>query len=165
MHRVPSLYVCALTESVAMSRGISMADDGAPASYSTQGLKHAGSRPSVCIESGASPASPLLSSPRPFVSHEYLNWILKAQNHRTNEPSPRHGSRDLDERLEFRGGPSERGDRSGMLSDHAARLEGNAVKKWQLSRVSERSRKNPRLGVSSRGIRNSAKDCGPSYPA
>lgn len=28
-------------------------------------------------------------SPRPFVSHEYLNWILKAQNHRTDEPSLR----------------------------------------------------------------------------
>lgn len=30
-----------------------------------------------------------LAHPRPFVSHEYLNWILKAQNHRTNEPLPR----------------------------------------------------------------------------
>lgn len=28
--------------------------------------------------------------PRP--PHEYLNWILKAQNHRTNEPSPREDS-------------------------------------------------------------------------
>jgi len=51
------------------------------------GLKHVGSRPSVCIESGAPRSAP----------HEYLNWILKAQNHRTNEPSPR--CRDLDERV------------------------------------------------------------------
>lgn len=111
-----------------------MADSGAPVELQYPGLKHG--RDPLCapkeIERGV--LRPRRSPPFGRSPHEYLNWILKAQNHRPNEPC-----RDLNERVgdasNFEGGRE-------MIDPKCSRItwltrlhhEGNVVKRnWEFS--------------------------------
>lgn len=118
-------------------------------------LKHAGSRPSVCNESGASPSSSLR-----------LSWIFKLDIKGAKSPHERalatgsqRASRGRAPRISRRTSGQEVIDRNTLGSRGS---EGNAVKKWEtLTNFGDLGRTSR---VSSRGIRNSAKDCGCSYP-
>lgn len=91
----PSLYI----RRTLTDRGGEMSWDILDALAGYPGLKHVGSRP-FCVHREWRTA---FASCAPRPSHEYLNWILKAQNHRTNEPSTTGSRRASRGRREFRG--------------------------------------------------------------
>lgn len=118
-------------------------------------LKHAGSRPSVCNESGASPSSSLR-----------LSWIFKLDIKGAKSPHERAlatGSQRASRgrsAANFEADLGARGDRSEY--SRITRLRGQRREKvGTLTSFGDLGRTSR---VSSRGIRNSAKDCGCSYP-